>query len=66
MVTTVELFVEVARPEAVSVAVMLDMEPLTALLAPVTNPVALTVATAVLDDSKTSAAAESVWVDPSL
>jgi hypothetical protein len=66
MVTTVELFVEVAIPEALSVAVMLDVEPLTELLAPVTNPLALTVATAMLDDSNTSAGAESAWLDPSL
>jgi hypothetical protein len=66
IVTTVAWFVEVARPEAVSVAVILDVEPLTALLAPVTNPVALTVAAAVLDESKTNAAAESTWLDASL
>ncbi len=66
IVTTVALFVAVVRPEAVSVAVMIDAEPLTALPGLMTNPVALTVAAAVFDDSKTSDPAESVWADPSL
>jgi len=66
IVKTVELFVEVTKPEAVSLAVIVAVAPLIALAVAVTTPVALTVAAAVFDDSKTSPDAGNVLVEPSL
>jgi len=66
MVTRVELFFEVARPDAVSLAVIIAVASLIALAAAVTTPVILTVAAVVFDDVKTSPDAGSILVDPSL
>jgi hypothetical protein len=66
IVTRVELLVEVARPDALSLAVIIAVAPLIALAAAVTTPVIPTAAAMVLDDVKTSPDAESVLVDPSL
>jgi hypothetical protein len=62
----VELLVEVARPEAVSRAMMAAVAPLIALAAAVTTPVALTMATPVFDEVNVSPDAGSALVAPSL
>jgi hypothetical protein len=66
IVTMVELLVEVARPDAVSLAMMIAVTPLFALATAVTTPAVLTAATAVFDEVNVSPDAGSILVDPSL
>ena len=49
-VTCVDLAAEVVMPDAISIALIIAVAALTALVGTVTTPVASTVATAVLDD----------------
>jgi hypothetical protein len=65
-VTTVELAVEVVTPDAESVALIVALAPAPAVIARVTTPSELTVATPVFDDANVSPDAASVLVEPSL
>jgi hypothetical protein len=65
-VTTVEFADADTMPEALSVAPMVDMPPIGAAAATVTMPVALTVATLLLEEEKTSLDAVRAFVVPSL
>jgi hypothetical protein len=64
--TWVALDAAVVRPEAESVAVMVAVAPVGAPHRAATTPEALTAATAVFDERKSSPAAASDLVDPSL
>jgi hypothetical protein len=66
MVTWVDFAAPVDSPEAESVAVIVAVAPTGAPQIATTTPAALTVATAVLEELKTSREADRVWVEPSL
>jgi hypothetical protein len=65
-VTTVDLGVEVATPDAASVAMIVALAPTLAVVRRVTTPSELTAATALFDDANISPDAASVLVEPSL
>jgi hypothetical protein len=66
IVTCVDLPAPVDSPEAESVAVIVAVAPTGAAQLATTTPAALTVATAVFEELKTSPEADGVWVEPSL
>jgi hypothetical protein len=66
IVTSVDLAAPVDNPEAESVAVIAAVAPTGAPQTATRTPAALIVATAVLEELKTSPEAERVWVEPSV
>jgi hypothetical protein len=65
-VTTVDFADCDTMPEALSVALIVDVPPIGAFAGSVTMPVALTVATLLLEEAKTSLEAARAFVVPSL